>query len=123
MKKENFKSKQEAAKYISYRTRVRKRSGYCFAADPSRTKQTRVGKVIIKNKHIHKKSNTDRLPLRCEFVPKPTGRYLCEEKKVNPAVSEKDSSLASFARVHDNLHARLALVNRAKTNDGFYILQ
>eukprot|EP00957_Ditylum_brightwellii_P047020 3570137-Ditylum_brightwellii.AAC.1 len=85
MKKDNSKCKKEAAKYISYQTRVRNRSGYCIATDPSRTKQTR-GEVINKNKNLYKKGNKDQLPLCCENVPKPTDCYLCGKKIVNPAV-------------------------------------
>mmetsp|Transcript_69254 Transcript_69254/g.103010 ORF Transcript_69254/g.103010 Transcript_69254/m.103010 type:complete len:341 (-) Transcript_69254:156-1178(-) len=53
----------------------------------------------------------------------PTAKYLCGETTVDQAMFKEDASLASRAKVHENLHARLALVDQSKHKDGFYILQ
>jgi len=53
----------------------------------------------------------------------PTAKYLCGEAIVDRAIFEEDESRASRAKVHEKIHARLALVDQSKHKDGFYILQ
>eukprot|EP00565_Helicotheca_tamesis_P008223 CAMPEP_0185737034 /NCGR_PEP_ID=MMETSP1171-20130828/29482_1 /TAXON_ID=374046 /ORGANISM="Helicotheca tamensis, Strain CCMP826" /LENGTH=69 /DNA_ID=CAMNT_0028407843 /DNA_START=35 /DNA_END=241 /DNA_ORIENTATION=- len=47
-------------------------------------------------------------------TPKPNGQYLCGEIIVDRAVREEDASLASRVKVHETLHARLAIVDQSK---------
>jgi len=48
----------------------------------------------------------------------PAAKCLSGETIVDRAMFEEDASLASRAKVHENLYARLALVDKSKHKDG-----